>query len=390
MKQRVIIANKFYYRRGGDCIYSMNLERILRDHGHEVAFFAMDFPDNEPSPWSKYFPSEVKFKPGLGMIEAFRRPLGTREVKKKFTALIDDFKPDVVHLNNIHTQISPVIARIAHEKGIKVVWTLHDYKLLCPRYDCLNGDRFDCNECFNDKKAVLSNRCMKNSRLASYLAYKEAKKWDRETLEDITDSFICPSNFMKRLMQKGGFSNSKLKHICNSVNTDKFDKQDYIRKDYYCYVGRLSEEKGVQYLIEAANRLTYRLIVVGGGPMSEQLAAKANENIEFVGHKNWEEIKEIVGHARFTVIPSVWFENNPLSVIEALCLGTPVLGSNIGGIPELIDESTGMLTEPCDVDSIEAGIRNMWCFNADNQNIAQESLKRFSDEAYYNNLIGLY
>jgi glycosyltransferase involved in cell wall biosynthesis len=116
---KILLVNKFYYPRGGDCIYTINLEQLLKRFGHEVAVFAMQYTENLPSEWSKYFPSEVKFSSGVGMIEAFRRPFGTREVRKKFNALLDDFQPDVVHLNNIHSQLSPVIAKIAHKKELK-------------------------------------------------------------------------------------------------------------------------------------------------------------------------------------------------------------------------------------------------------------------------------
>ena len=139
---KIILINKFYYRRGGDCIYMLNLEQLLKAHGHEVAVFAMDFPENEKTPWQKYFPSN------MSKLKAFIRPFGDGETKVKFTKLIEDFKTDVVHLNNIHTQLSPVIAEIAHQKGIRVVWTLHDYKLLCPRYDCMR-DSDNCELCFS-------------------------------------------------------------------------------------------------------------------------------------------------------------------------------------------------------------------------------------------------
>lgn len=128
---KILLANKFYYRRGGDCIYMLNLEKLLKAHGHEVAVFAMDYPENLDTPWKKYFPKN------MSKLMAFSRPFGAHEVKSKFKKLLDDFKPDVVHLNNVHTQLSPVMAELAHQRGIKVVWTLHDYKLLCPRYDCL-------------------------------------------------------------------------------------------------------------------------------------------------------------------------------------------------------------------------------------------------------------
>lgn len=121
---KILLANKFYYRRGGDCVYMLNLEQLLKAHGHEVAVFAMDYPENLDTPWKKYFPKN------MSKLMAFTRPFGDTEVKSKFSQLLNDFKPDVVHLNNIHTQLSPLIAKLAHEYGAKVVWTLHDYIFL--------------------------------------------------------------------------------------------------------------------------------------------------------------------------------------------------------------------------------------------------------------------
>lgn len=389
---KILLANKFYYRRGGDCIYMLNLEQMLKEKGHEVAVFAMDYPENLDTPWKKYFPREVKFKPGPGMIETFIRPFGWGEVGRKFRRLLDDFKPDVVHLNNIHTQLSPVIAEIAHKKGIKVVWTLHDYKLLCPRYDCLRNGKTVCEECFTDKHKVLEYRCMKNSRLASIIAYKEATTWNRERLEACTDVFVCPSGFMAEKMAQGGFDRSKLKVLCNFIDTEKCRRNDgYAKEDYYCFIGRLSHEKGAATLIDAASKLNYKLVVVGDGPLRGELEKKANGNIEFVGFKQWNDIKNIVGKARFTVIPSEWYENNPLSVIEAQCLGTPVLGARIGGIPELINEGeTGMTFEGRNVDDLSRKIEAMWTTDFNYEHIAADSMQRYDSASYYNNIMNIY
>lgn len=235
---RILLANKFYYRRGGDCVYVLNLEQLLKKHGHEVAVFAMDYPENMDTEWKRYFPKN------MGKVMAFTRPFGSREVKDKFNRLLDDFRPDVVHLNNIHTQLSPVLAELAHRRGIRVVWTLHDYKLLCPRYDCLLNGRTVCETCFNgNKKACLDNKCMKGSRLASFIGYREAVVWNRQRLENATDILICPSRFMADKMAQGGFDARKMKVLCNFIDTGKCAKGDYGKGDYYCYIGRLSREK---------------------------------------------------------------------------------------------------------------------------------------------------
>lgn len=391
---KIILANKFYYRRGGDCIYMLNLEKLLKAHGHEVAVFAMDYPENLDTPWKKYFPKN------MSKLMAFTRPFGSHEVKSTFKKLLDDFKPDVVHLNNVHTQLSPVMAELAHQWGIKVVWTLHDYKLLCPRYDCLKNGNTICETCFKgDKKTCLDNKCMKGSKLASFIGFKEAIVWNRERLEASTDVFICPSQFMADKMVQGGFSKSKMQTLCNFIDVEKCkfsstDGTDYTddvellpkKEDYYCFIGRLSHEKGAKTLIEAANQLPYKLVIIGGGPLMDELKSVAQTNIEFVGFKQWNDIKQLVGKARFSVIPSEWYENNPLSVIEAQCLGTPVLGANIGGIPELTDYtfSSGNIAD------LKTKIEKMWNSEFDYQQIALDAQHRYDAETYYDKLINIY
>lgn len=386
---RILLSNKFYYRRGGDCIYMLNLEQLLKTHGHEVAVFAMDYPENIETPWRKYFPRN------MSKLMALTRPFGSREVRRKFSKLLDDFRPDVVHLNNIHTQLSPVIAELAHIRGIRVVWTLHDYKLLCPRYDCLCDGKTVCEQCFNgDKTPCRTYRCMKGARLASEVGYREAVMWNRERLEACTDLFICPSRFMAEKMTQGSFRKDKLKVLCNFIDVEKCRKDDYSKDDYYCYVGRLSHEKGVATLIEAAARLPYRLKVIGGGPLSEELRVKNEElkgNVEFLGYRQWDDIKEIAGRARFTVIPSEWYENNPLSVIEAECIGTPVLGARIGGIPELIVEGvSGMTFESGNAEDLTEKIKAMFAAKFDYLAIADVAMKRYNAENYYGEIMKCY
>ena len=388
---KILLVNKFYYRRGGDCIYMLNLEKLLKAHGHEVAVFAMDYPENLDTPWKKYFPKN------MSKLMAFTRPFGSHEVKSTFKKLLDDFKPDVVHLNNVHTQLSPVMAELAHQRGIKVVWTLHDYKLLCPRYDCLKNGNTICETCFNgDKKACVDNKCMKGSKLASFIGFKEATVWNRERLEASTDVFICPSQFMADKMVQGGFLKSKMQTLCNFIDVEKCkfsstDGTDDVellpkKENYYCFIGRLSHEKGAKTLIEAANQLPYKLVIIGGGPLMDELKSVAHTNIEFVGFKQWDDIKQLVGKARFSVIPSEWYENNPLSVIEAQCLGTPVLGANIGGIPELTDYtfSSGNIAD------LKTKIEKMWNSEFDYQQIASDAQHRYDAETYYDKLINIY
>ena len=372
-------------------MYVHNVGELLRSHGHETAVFSMRYPENIRTEWEKYFPSEVRFHVGSGAYRAVRRMLGDRETAKRFNALLDDFRPEVVHLNNVHSYLSPSVGEIAHRRGIRVVWTLHDYKLLCPRYDCMRNGTEPCEECYGDKRGVLRHGCMKGSLIASMLAYAEAGTWSRERIESFTDAYICPSRFMAEKMAQGGFSPEKIKVLHNFIDASKCGRDTYDKGDYYCYLGRLSPEKGLRKLIEAANTLPYRLTVIGTGPMSEELRGMSGPNIEYAGYRGWEDIKELVGKARFCVLPSEWYENSPLSVIESLCLGTPVLGARIGGIPELINEGeNGMTFVSGDIDGLRDKIRLMYGTPFDYAGMARSMQTEYDAAAYYNRLMDIY
>lgn len=382
---RILLSNKFYYRRGGDCIVTMNLEQLLKAHRHEVAVYAMQYPENMESPWSKYWPKS------MSKIDAFTRPFGTKEVKDGFVKLLNDFQPDVVHLHNIHTQLSPIIAKIAHERGIRVVWTLHDTKLVCPCYTCMRDGHW-CEECFADKKAVIKHRCMPGGIIGSTIGYLEAKKWIKEKLQDYTDLFLPPSQFMMDTVVRGGYDPKKFRVLCNFIDVEKVKNPCFDKKDYFVYLGRVNEVKGIRTLCKAAKALPYKLIVVGGGELLPELQEKyKTSNIEFKGQMEWNDFRPIIEGAKFMVLPSEWSENNPLTVIESQSLGTPVLGARIGGIPELIEEGvTGMTFESGNVEDLKKKIEKMWNAEFDYKQIAETSIDLYNNETYYKELIKIY
>lgn len=396
MAFKILLVNKFYYPRGGDCVVMMNTENLLLSAGYEVAVFAMQYPQTVDSPYKKYFASEVDFGGGMGAkIKGVKRTLGMGDIEASFMKLLDDFQPDVVHLHNIHSYLSPVLAKIAHKRGIRVVWTLHDYKLLCPAYTCMRGGH-PCEICYSDKTGVLKHRCMKGSMAASAIAWLEAKKWSRKALESYTDTFVCPSEFLASKMQLGGFNASKLKVLCNFVDPEKLEllrnADGSVRENYYCYVGRLSEEKGVRTLLEAAAKSGYELRLAGGGPIEDELKAKYAQcsNIKFLGHLDAKDVAALLSKAKFSVIPSEWYENNPLGVIESLCAGTPVVGAEIGGIPELISAETGITFESGNVEALSTSIEMAMNRSWQHQNIKNASIERFSPKTHLQELLKIY
>lgn len=398
MSQRILLVNKFYYNRGGDCVATINLEHLLQANGYEVAVFAMAYPDNFNSPYSKYFASEISFSGGglTGKLKAFQRTLGIGDIRSSFAQILCDFRPDVVHLGNIHSYLSPAIAEMAHKAGCRVVWTLHDYKLLCPSYSCLrNGE--PCELCFADKKQVLKQRCMKGSLAASALAYIEAMKWNRHRLERCTDAFICPSQFMATKMTQGGFALSKLHVVCNFVDPVKLQSfanaAQTARSKQLCYVGRLSHEKGVATMIEAASHMPYPLLVAGDGPLAEQLKAKyaSCSNIHFLGRLNAAEVSQLLSTSYASIMPSECYENNPLGVIESLCAGTPVVGAKIGGIPELIDEEiNGATFQSKNALHLQSAIEKVFNKQFNNASIARDAIDKYSPQKHLSSILKCY
>lgn len=383
---RILLCNKFYYRRGGDCIYTMSLERLLKSKGHDVAIYSMNYQDNENSEWSKFWPSY------MNKLDVLSRPFGSKQVVDGFTKLLNDFKPDVVHLNNIHTQLSPIIAKLAHMHGCRVIWTLHDTKLVCPSYTCMRNGKW-CTDCFSDKTAVIRHRCMPGSLLGAIVGYFEQKKWNKEKLQEYTDIFLAPSQFMMDTCVAGGYNANKYRVICNFIDVDKIKNPSYQKGGYYVYLGRVNEEKGLHTLCQAANQLPYKLVVIGDGELLSQLKEqyKVNSKIIFKGNMQWNDFRPLLEGARFMVLPSEWSENNPLTVIESQSLGTPVLGARIGGIPELIQEKiSGMTFESGNTEDLKAKIELMFNSSFDYKEIARQAVAKYSSDVYYEKLMEIY
>jgi glycosyltransferase involved in cell wall biosynthesis len=389
-----LLVNKFYYPRGGDCTAVLTTEELLKTHGHQVAVFSMQYPGNISSPWEGYFAEEISFSaPRLsGKIKAAMRLFRPADVIAKFERLLSDFRPDVVHLHNIHSYLSPAVAQVARRRGVRVVWTLHDYKLICPAYSCLRNGA-PCELCLADRLSVVTRRCMKNSRAASLLAWMEALYWNRRKLERITDMFISPSFFLKEKMVSGGYRPQQIEVLHNFMYRQMPPPAE--KANYYCYAGRLSEEKGVSVLLEAAKLLPWPLKVIGDGPLRKSLQRQyPQSHIEFTGQLPFDRLLPIVQRARFLVMPSICYENNPYSIIEALCMGTPVLGARTGGIPELIEAGrNGDLFTPGDVYDLHAKIVSAFRHfpvSYPYEEIAASAQNKFDAEAFYERLIKVY
>ncbi len=371
VRKKILLVNNFYYNRGGDCTYLFSLKKCLEEKGHRTVIFSMHHPQNFRSRWENYFVNyinydeEVKRISILSSIKVASRTIFFFKAKRILDKLIKEAKPDIAHLQNIHHHITPSILYTLKKHKVPIVWTLHDYQLICPNISFLAKGKM-CERCKNNKYFwPVIVKCKKDSRAASLMASVEIIIHNIIGIDKLVDIYIAPSEFLRKKFIEYGFNEDKI------VNINHFTEirlNDHIEEtgEYYLFVGRISEEKGVKTLIDAAVKVNLlKLKIVGSGPLFDEMrnyAEHIDENniIEFLGHKNREEVFNLMNKCRFMVMPSEWYETSGLVILEAFACGKTVIGSNIGGIPELIKNyETGLTFEMGNVEDLSSRIKYM-------------------------------
>ncbi|WFU38857.1 glycosyltransferase family 4 protein [Bradyrhizobium sp. CB82] len=349
---KVLMANKFFFPKGGAEVVMFQERDYLLRSGEQVIDFSMQDERNRESPYESHFVSNKDYRDGrkLSKLRSALSLVHSREAVSKIAALIDKMRPDVMHCHNVYHQITPSIISIAKSRGIPVVLTLHDFKPVCPSYLRLRAGH-PCSLCLDgDFRQVLMNRCA-GGIAASALLYAEAavQRW-LGSYENV-DRFLAPSQFMRDAALHR-FRPEQVVLLYNGVDTAEFDAsaQD---DGYVLYLGRLSREKGVETLLRAHEAAeSWDLVIAGTGPLERSLQMRYR-NARFVGQLSGQALKATIGGASAIVVPSEWYENCPMSVLEAMAYGKPVVASRIGGIPELVvDGETGVLFEPGDADEL--------------------------------------
>jgi glycosyltransferase involved in cell wall biosynthesis len=351
---KILQVNKFFFLKGGAERYFFELSELLVSRGHEVIPFAMQHEANLPSPYSRHFVSRVDLDgsgPLLRKLGAAARVVYSGESRRKLRELLASVRPDVAHLHNIAHQISPSIIGVLNKSGVPVVQTLHDYKLACPSYLMIAGGKV-CDACVSGNLCnVVLKRCVRGSVLASFVSLVEAALHRAARTYSGVEAFLCPSNFLLGVMKRAGIPEKKLFHVPHFLSLAPYGPS-HAESDYFVYVGRLSEEKGLAHLLEAKRRVSrMRLVVAGDGSLMAGLrrAAASDSGVSFTGFLSRPELAEVWRGAAFTVVPSVCYENFPYAVLESFAFGKPVVASRIGGIPELVrDGENGLLAEPGD------------------------------------------
>lgn len=357
---KILMVNSFHYMRGGAERCFFELSDLLRASGHEVFPFCMDHPQNTPSEYRDDFVSFMDFptelrKPGIGpKARVFERILYSREARRKVEALFEKVKPDLVHIHGFIHEMSTSILPALKAAGLPVVQTLHDYKIACPNTSFVSHGRV-CEACKGGKYYNMTRyRCKRGSTSASLLATVEMYFHEAFRLyEPNIDLFISPSQFLADKMVEHGVE-TPIVTIPNFLHPESFQPV-YESDNYFVHAGRLAREKGAMTMLDAVRRLNTdtKLVVAGTGDMEPEMRRFIQEhnvdNVEFVGHLKTAELSRLIQRAIFTVVPSEWYENYSMIVLESLASGTPVIGSRIGGIPEqVVHGVNGLLFEPGD------------------------------------------
>lgn len=365
---RILMVNKFLYPNGGSETYIFKLGEYLQSQGHEVQYFGMEHEGRCVGNRVNAYTSDMDFHGGnkLSKLTYPIKTIYSTEARKKIRLVLDDFRPDVCHLNNFNYQLTPsVILEIKKwEKRsnhkCKVVFTAHDYQLICPNHMLNNPNTHEnCEKCLGGHfMNCTKGKCIHSSTVKSAIGAMEAYFWRVNGVYRYIDTIICCSEFMKSKMDSNPLFAKKTVALHNFI--DKVGWKDAQKKDYVLYFGRFSEEKGVATLLQACRKLpNIPFVFAGTGPLEKDV--NVIPNIKNVGFQSGEALDQLIREARFSFLPSECYENCPFSVMESQERGTPAVASNIGGIPELIDDGeNGRLFESGNVESLSNIIRELW------------------------------
>lgn len=396
---KILMINKFLYPAGGTETYMFGLGRELCRLGHQVEYFGMAHENNCVGNRTASYTTKMDFHTAnpLQKIRYSLKTIYSPEARKKLRIVLTDFQPDAVHLNNFNYQLTPsVLLEIRkwdkeQKRKTKIVYTAHDYQLLCPNH-MLNipSTSENCEACLNGSfKACIQNSCIHNSKSKSAFGAAEAALYRRLGTYKEIDKIICCSHFMESKIRQHPHLKGRTVTLHNFCQAEPVFAE---KKNYVLYFGRYAKEKGLLTLLACAKALPeIPFVFAGSGELEPQISQIPN--IQNVGFKTGEELHRLIAEAAFSVYPSIWYENCPYSVMESIRMGTPVVASCIGGLPELIEEdSTGVLVAPKNVQALRDAIKSLYENKKRRLEMAENCRHAHFDSVqdYTNKLIKIY
>jgi glycosyltransferase involved in cell wall biosynthesis len=406
---RLLGVHRLHHRKGGAEGVHLDHLALFRSRGWACAEFAMDHPDNEPSEWQGYFPREFSPPAGLSGLKALPRFFHSDEARTQFARLLDDFRPDVIHAHGVYHHLTNAILKPARERGVPIVYTLHDYKLICPAYHFYTEKNGVCEKCRGGRQwNCLVNRCTHGSLAMDALyAIDGLVQWHGGALREAVARFVGPARFIVDKFAEHGFPREKLRYVPNFF--ESADDAPVAPADveairaahgrHILYFGRLSPEKGVDVLIDAAASAGAPLVIVGDGPKRAELEAQARAAggaCVFTGHLKGAALWAHVEAASAIALPSVWYEIAPKSVLEAQARGLPIVTTRIGGLPEMVEDGvSGFVVQPGDRAGLAGALRRLLAMEESERTRLgaagrARALTAFTRERYYREMTQIY
>lgn len=407
---RILLVNYRYFISGGPEKYMFNIKKMLEDNGHEVIPFSIHSNKNVETEYSKYFVEPIGSRDATYFEECKKTPkviwqMLTRsiysvEVEKAIRKEIAEVKPDLVYIIHFVNKLSPSVICGAKKMGKPVVLRLSDYFLLCPRFDFMY-EKKPCEECLHKGyRTCIQRRCVKGSLFASAVRVFSMKVHSLLNIYKDVDAFITPSEFLKKKLVENGFDCSKINCI-PTFTASKSEVGEPRIGDYGLYFGRITEEKGVETVVRAFEKLPDHQVKIMGDDTTEEAKRliryteeKNLKNIEFVGFKSGVELEEIIKGARYTLIPSIWYDNLPNTALESLQYSKPVIASNIGSLPELVEDGVnGFLFDPYSPEELANRVRRLDDAELVEQmgaNSRKRLEKKFAPSAHYDALLEVF
>ncbi len=394
---KVLQVSQNLFIRGGSDRMFLDTCSLLQRHGHEVIPFVAEHEDNADSPWAEYFPVAADFdKPHL--IDLVRY-VYSRPAAKAIRRLIREQKPDVAHLHIYYGKLTASILPVLKEEGIPVVHTMHEYRQICPNYTLVHNDKIDESSCGLSAWHAAMQRFNRGSFTRSSLATFE---WYMSRLvgsQRLIDRFIAISDFQKRKMAEYGVPKSKLVRVYNFVEPGVQPEGPTGRGGYFLYFGRIERIKGMFTLADAAAKLPdVKVKIVGEGDAKAELEKYINDkniqNVELAGFTQGDALTELIRDSLATVLPAEWYEPFGLTVLESFAQNRPAIVTRMGALPELIDETDGLVVEPADADALAQAMRML----ADDPEKADamgrvgraKLLEKFTPDVHYRELVRVY
>lgn len=407
---RILLVNYRYFISGGPEKYMFNIKSLLERNGHEVIPFSIHSNKNVETEYSRYFVEPIGSRDATYFEECKKTPkviwqMLTRsiysvEVEKAIRKEIAEVKPDLVYIIHFVNKLSPSVICGAKKMGLPVVLRLSDYFLLCPRFDFMYNKK-PCEECLTKGYGTcIQKRCVKGSLFASAVRVFSMKVHKAMDVYKNVDAFITPSEFLKNKLTANGFDPDKITCI-PTFTASKSEVGEPKTGSYGLYFGRITEEKGVDTVVKAYERMPERSVKIMGDDTTEEakrlkayIAEKKIENIEFVGFQAGEALERIIQDARFTLIPSIWYDNLPNTALESFQYSKPVIASNIGSLPELVQDGVnGYLFDPYKPEELAEKVKQLdddetvRTMGANSRRILEE---KFAPDTHYDALMDVF